>query len=203
MFSTYRRVGLDLDDTLALTRQSLLEAAQERGLLRGRVFEDIRTMRIEESFPGEITWEQVRDIFRCSEFWEDIKPCPFLIDAAKDLIRRDVETHIVTARTPELFSTEMERITREWLWKNGIYCHYIAFVDAKDKARYCIDKRLDLFVEDRTDTAIAIGRTYSTQSYLVYEGWNAVPDSQKHLVCENSRPFYQNLYEKHYRLHVR
>ncbi len=61
--------------------------------------------------------------------------------------------HIVTARG---FSHRHRMETEEWLRENRFSYDRLAIVPAKEKADYATRYGLDIFIEDRLDTAVAM-----------------------------------------------
>jgi hypothetical protein len=192
------RGGLDLDNVLALTQEQTFKEAQALGLLTNRKIDDATHYNLEEAFPGEISYQQIGDIFRTEGFWARIEPCPFLVDCARELRSRGVELHIVTARTTDFALGDMIKVTKDWLYFHNIPYDKLAFVPAERKAAYCVEKDLGFFVEDRLDTAMSIGRTFVTQSYLVVTPYNIRRAYEAPLITAMSRPYFQSLYRKHY-----
>lgn len=198
--------GFDLDGVLALTQQSLFKELQNRGFLVGREFTHIKTWQMENAFPGEVSTKDIIDVFRSPKFWERIEVCPLLLSSAKTLAQEyGVDLHIVTARTPSEFVGNVEIITRKWLYQYDVPYERVAFVPAEHKHLYCIEKNLDFFVEDRTDTAVRIGDT-NTTSYLVATTYNreVVENPWKYgMLKVMNRSYYPHLYDIHYQSKVR
>lgn len=194
-----KRGGFDLDGVIAQTGRTMFQHFQTQGLLQEVKYEDWRTYSLEEAFPNEINWDMVGVLLKQESFWASIEPDPIFLDAVENMAENSVEIHIVTARDEKSVGCNIGGITMEWLRNCGVIYDALALVPGRDKAKYCLEHKLDFFVEDKLSTAVAIADTWFTQSYLVATSYNEYPADRYTHIVRRSAPYFVNLHDKHYR----
>jgi uncharacterized HAD superfamily protein len=149
------RIGFDLDGVLALADAEILRRLHAAGLCQ-----DIKVLNpthfyLEECLPG-VTQGLLEELcFHKPGYFGGLQPCSYLTALVAELVSLDHEVHIVTARPN--FDYTLEE-TRNWLKSLGLNYHRLAICQAVNKHTYVLDHGLQLFVEDRFDTANRIAQ---------------------------------------------
>jgi len=146
------RIGFDLDGVLALTPEAIYPLAHERGWLLDRAHDEQTAHNLEDAFPHGIAYEQVQALFE-DDFFLDIPPCGWLTKTFRNLHARGHEIHIVTARKKQTSET-----TRAWLLAHNLHPDSLTFTDAEHKADLAVRLKLDFFIEDHPETALACAK---------------------------------------------
>ncbi len=148
-----QRIAFDIDGVLSLTDEKLLSSLQGRGLLTGRTLDDLRLYSWAEVCPDEITDDQIWEVLNVPGFYRDLHPCRDLIACFHCCRAAGYEIHIVTARCgPD----HIRRETESWLAEYDLVPDHLVYCSPSQKADYAASHHLDLFLEDRVDTAHAL-----------------------------------------------
>jgi uncharacterized HAD superfamily protein len=148
------KLGIDLDGVIALIDAPILEGFQQRGKCLGKTTRDITYYSWDHSFP-EVTQEELTEILLQPGFLQTLPHCDVLVPCLRRLAEQGHELHFVTARKGP---SERQEETRAWLLQHALPLQNLTFCEANDKHVYAKDHGLDLFVEDRFDTANQIAQ---------------------------------------------
>jgi hypothetical protein len=166
-----RKIGIDLDGVLADFDGVFYPAAWQQGLLLGRMYYHQKRHDFHESFPGEVTNEQIMQVLLTPGFYRRMETLPCLIKMARGFAEKGWEIHLVTARPnyPHVWDD-----TAAWLYEHRLPYHQLSFQPTYHKHVYAEEHGLNLFVEDRLETANALAPICT--SFLVANDHN-VPDA--------------------------
>lgn len=153
-----QRVAIDLDGCLCRTTEACLAYLQAQGRLPGTTLVDITAWDWEGCFPGQITTEEIAAAYDHPEMLANAAPCPHLRAVARHLQSFDTEVHIVTARGSGTPTVAMERLTLDWLTRHCIWFKKLVFHHGSQKAAYAQREGIQIFIEDKLETALEIGR---------------------------------------------
>lgn len=135
------RIGMDLDDTVCKTSESLNKLARKYAVEEGIEMADI-FMRVSE-----------RKKFLKKYFVQVIKEAE-LKDGFKEVYENFLKKHdlyIITARSDEFMphSTKVDYVTLEWLEENDIHFKgYHSDSYKEEKARICEEYKIDVMIDD-------------------------------------------------------
>lgn len=163
-------IGMDLDDTICKTSESLNKWAKiyalEEGIQVADIFMDI----------GE------RNKFLKKHFVDVIREAE-LKDGFKEVYDRFLKKNnicIITARSNVFMpdTTNVDYVTLEWLEKNNIsFKDYYSDSYKEQKAKICIDKKIDVMIDD--DFAnYEILKKYGIKTIL-FDDKNMYPDVEE------------------------
>lgn len=174
-----RKVLWDVDGCLCATTEAVLAALQAQGKLHGRTIDEVRHWNWADSFPGEVTLEEIWAVYEDLSVLERAPCCPHALRAAQLCGRLGYEIHIVTARgTYDPSRADLlAALTRSWLAKHQIPYDVLAFVAGKGKSDYAREHGLHLAIEDNRETAYAL--TEHCWALLPAYGYNAPLDGQE------------------------
>lgn len=164
------RIGIDIDDTIADSYEVVFAYAQKY-----TINELGRTGKIENCIAKHHSYVNAMHNWNTEEemnFWHEyfgkiitqIKPFTFAVETIQKLKEEGHEIVLVTARWPE-DNCNIEQITLDWLSKNHIEYNEIV-LNARDKAKVAIDKKLDLFIDDSFQNCTEVANT-GIQTYIM------------------------------------
>lgn len=147
-------IGIDIDDTIADTYETLFNYAQNytlNELKREPTIKEVScdTHMYVETLHGWNTEES-------EKFWElyyekmlknvNLKTCT--LEYLQKLKDEGNKIIFITARfQPTTFELNVEKITKQWLEKNDIPYDKL-IVNASDKQKVAIDEKIDVFIDD-------------------------------------------------------
>jgi len=155
------KIGIDLDGVLSNNVGQIIIEAK-------RLFNiDITPKQITE-FALEnctpLTTDQVIQMFNDSTVFKDMIPIEGAIEATRKLLHAKTDyfnyiyhVDVVTDRPLQFYE-----LTNEWLLKNGFHWNGTYLVKAKDKPLFVKDKGIEIFIEDRYETAIKLAEVCKT-----------------------------------------
>ena len=156
-------IGIDLDGVVCDAAGGIIRWAQQRlGIRIHR--RQITSYGIENCTP--LTRRHVDMVFGDPDFYRRVTPVRGAIGAIRLLYRAGACLHMVTSRPPWTLAA-----TEEWLRVHRVPYHGLSLVDAADKLAYARRERLDVFVEDRLDTALSLAG-YCRLVVLMDQPWN-------------------------------
>lgn len=141
------RIGIDIDDTVALTQDKLLEQAiyYDKEFVEGRGFRNKEAHKFNEKFYWRT--ENVNaffDYIADSKMFLDIAPRPDSIEYINKLYDEGHKIIFITRRNKKGSS---KGCTKKWLKQNGFKFHKL-ILDAVDKGEICAKQKIDLFIDD-------------------------------------------------------
>jgi len=151
-------IGIDIDDTLTDIRDELKQAAMEYAQQLGK---EINLEYVEDKNNGNVYQQKYG--FNCEElkyFLKNIqeeitkkaKPREDAVEIIKKLRKDGHKIYIITARDDE-FHDDPYLLSKNWLDKNNIEYDKL-IVNARDKAKICIQENIDLFIDDQLANCI-------------------------------------------------
>ena len=99
---------VDMDDTIELLLEALVERANER-FHRNATVDDVTDWSIVCAFPG-IAKRQILDFMREPDFWDGVKPMPGAAEGLKHFMDEGHRVYIVTATESEHVAVKMEKV---------------------------------------------------------------------------------------------
>lgn len=149
-------IGIDIDDTLTLLYDLKVKTAQSYISKHNLNFKLVDPDSI--SFGGMFDWPTSE----CDKFWfeeadkmlAEAQPREFASEVIKQLKKLGHKIIIVTARTTE-WHKEPHKMSYDWLRKNDI-CYDELLVGCMDKTQACVDKKIDIFIDDLPSTLIKL-----------------------------------------------
>ncbi len=153
-------IGIDIDDTLTDIRYQLREAALEYAKKLGK---HINLEYIEDKNNGNVyqqkygfTYEELKYFLKNiqEEITKKAKPRADAVEIIKKLRTEGHKIYIITARDSE-FHDDPYLLSKNWLEKNNIEYDKL-IVNAREKAKICIQENIDLFIDDQLANCIKI-----------------------------------------------
>lgn len=162
-------VGLGLDGILCDLPGGIINYLQEKEVLpKDSTTEDIVDLDLEKSFPETVTSAIINDMFCSQEFWENLKPYPWVASCVRLLSDEGAVVHIIADRC---WFDSLSEVTDRWLYTNGIYFDRIAIIPNTRKAAYATLFNIDYFVDVDMQAAISVAPTVGT-SFIVAQPYN-------------------------------
>lgn len=145
-------IGFDADDVIFDTGELLISLLDEIG--------DERLLELRaEIMRGDVTIPEVRGFLDTyfTPVIKDIRPKEHVKEVIDNLKQAGHEVAIVTARGNKSFA-DSEEATRHALMQNEIECDFIVY-DSHDKAKDCMEKGVEIFVDDSPKHCLAVAET--------------------------------------------
>jgi len=158
-------IGIDIDDTLTDIRDQLKEATLEYAKKLGKKI-NIDNTYIEDKNNGNIykekynfTDEELKRFFKevQEEITKNVKPREGTREVIKKLREEGNTIIIITARDKQ-FHDDPYELSKTWLDKNEIEYDKI-IVNAREKAKICLDEKVDIFIDDQLANCMKVSRT--------------------------------------------
>jgi uncharacterized HAD superfamily protein len=160
------RVGFDMDGVLADTVGACLEYLKARDLIPSSATHgDVTQWDWDACFPG-LSGEAVSQMFDAPDVYEKAAPLMEAIALGRHLVKHGAQVHVVTARPSSVYA-----VTAEWLNRYRMPYHRLAFVPGRSKPAYANEQQLDVFIEDKLETAVTLGKWVEV-SFLFDRPWN-------------------------------
>lgn len=178
------RIGIDIDDTTVVTVNGMIKYADifdtqilGRNGINGN-FGLINNRYYLQSLYGW-TDEEKHDFF--ARYYEAVlKECSPMVNAP-EVIRKLKDTgneiYFITARLISVDGCDTETITKNTLDSNNIPYDYL-IINASDKLRYCIENKIDIFIEDSFETCKTLEEK-GIKTYLMTTKMNEEIDTGK------------------------
>ena len=159
------RIAIDIDNTITSIEEELNNAAIEYAKQLGK-YREITSLDIIDKYnDGNIyqklfnyTYDELK--YFLGNIQEDITdnatPRDNCVDVLKRLHNDGNEIFIITARDSE-FHKDPYRQSEEWLKKNNIYYDKL-IVNARDKAKVCLENDIDLLIDDNIANCISVSK---------------------------------------------
>ncbi|MDA8236047.1 MAG: hypothetical protein M0Z31_14885 [Clostridia bacterium] len=143
------KLGIDIDGVLADVLTTWLEHLN-RHFEQNKVKEDIIHYQFEKVFG--VSWEEMDRFFRNNQ--ENLLTNLSPVEKAQETMEELIKEHNVflIAARPE----EYRSITEKWLTEHSIPYHELIMTDFSDKSDYCLNRGVEVFVEDSLENALAI-----------------------------------------------
>ncbi len=141
------RIGIDIDDTIALTNDELINEAIkfDREKLKGKGFKDKNAYTFMEMFYWTVVdVENFLNYIRASKFFCNIVPIPDASDYVNKLKSEGHEIYIITRRANTL---SVRNKTKKWLKQYGFNYDKI-FFECRYKGEICEREDVSLFIDD-------------------------------------------------------
>lgn len=175
------KIGFDLDGVLNRLDAAVIDWLKEKGHLSPEeTLEMNRTWRFEDSFRG-LTSEAVAECFASGVPFNVAQPEQGGINVLTALKEAGATIHIVTHRYQ--YPT-IQADTAAWLTKYRVPYDHLVFADSAAKVVYAEAAGLDVFIEDKLETARAMADVVR-RSFLYDKRYN-----QSGAVLHNLRRFY-------------
>lgn len=141
------RIGIDIDDTISLTNDALMNYAIEydKNFVEGRGFRNKNAHKFNEIFYWRS--ENVKDFFnyvQSTKLFLDLEPREDSIEIINKLYEKKNKIIFITRRDNKGIS---KGCTKKWLKKMG-YKYHKLIMNATDKGEICKKKKIDLFIDD-------------------------------------------------------
>ena len=142
------RIGIDIDDTVALTHDMLIEAAIkfDKEFVEGRGFRNKNAHKFNEMFYWRT--ENVKAFFdyigKQKLFLNNIEPRENAVEIINKLYEEKHKIIFITRRNSKGCS---RGCTKKWLKKEGFKFHKV-IMDCEEKGEMCKKKKIDLFIDD-------------------------------------------------------
>ena len=167
------RIGLDIDDTISNTHFVLMKYAIKYNIEHGN--KEMLKYNTND-FSKVFGWndEEVNTFFRTYylDALKEIEPKFHVKEIIEALRRQGHEIVFITIRNDMECEGEGEarRITEEWLKKYEIPYDEL-YVDIKEKASFCREHNIDLFMDDSVRTVLAV-KTIGIRAFLAMNCFN-------------------------------
>ena len=149
-------IGIDIDDTLTFLHDIKIKTAQNYITNHNLNFKLVNSAT--NQFSEMFDWPAAE----CDKFWFDeadkmlskVKPRAFAREIIDNLRKSGHKIIIITARTKE-WHKDPYKLSYDWLRKNNVYYDEL-LVGYSDKSQICIDKKIDIFVDDMPSTLVKL-----------------------------------------------
>lgn len=142
-----KTIGLDLDGVLADLAPEFLKYIKKEYALDFQI-DDIKSHDATE-WSG-LNQEQIRHIFSNTDIFNTVKPVFFSTDATKKLREAGWKIHVITFRP---WHDNLGLQTERWLESNGYNYDTVHLSEDHDKTQYVHKLGINVFVEDRKESA--------------------------------------------------
>ena len=159
------RIGIDIDNTITSIEEEITNAAIEYAKQLGK-YREITSLDIIDKYnDGNIyqklfnyTYDELKYFLGTiqEEITNNATPRDNCADVLKRLHNDGNEIYIITARDSE-FHKDPYRQSEKWLKKNNIYYDKL-IVNARDKARVCLENDIDLLIDDNIANCISVSK---------------------------------------------
>lgn len=140
-------IGVDLDDTVCLTHEKLIEEAIlfDKVKVKGRGIKD----KDAKSFMDMFYWNVMDvsnffDYIKKSKFYAKLEAKPLASEYINKFYDEGNNIIFITKRDKNLKNS---RITKKWLKNNGFKYNKV-ILGCNDKTAVCLDENIDLFIDN-------------------------------------------------------
>ena len=185
------RIGIDIDNTLTDIEDELENAVKiyAKSLGKSEIADYIDLV---DNNDGNIY--QARFDFTYDElkyFLKDIQenitinalPRKDVVESIAYLRKKGNKIYIITARDSE-FHDNPYKLSKEWLDKNNLEYDKL-IVDARDKAKVCLEEKIDIFIDDSLSNCINVSNvgiktiriskdTEKQNDFVTLDNWNSI-----------------------------
>lgn len=185
------RIGIDIDNTLTDIEDELENAVKIYAKSLGKIeFADY--INLVDNNDGNIY--QARFGFTYDElkyFLKDIQenitinalPRKDVVEIITKLRKKGNEIYIITARDYE-FHDNPYKLSEEWLNRNNIEYDKL-IVDARDKAKVCLEEKIDVFIDDSMNNCVNVSNigiktvriskdTEKQNNFIALDNWKSI-----------------------------
>lgn len=149
-------IGIDIDDTLTYLHDIKIKIAKQYIKEHNLPYKLVRTDTY--LFSEMFDWP----IEECDKFWfanadkmlAEVKARQYAAEVISKLKHNGHKILIITARTKE-WHADPYKLSYDWLVQNNIPFDEL-LVEYTDKTQICIDKKVDLFIDDRPKTLVKL-----------------------------------------------
>ena len=141
------RIGIDIDDTISLTNEKMIEEAYlyDQNFVKGKGFKNKEAYSFMEMFYWSVVdVDQFLDYVRKSKMFLELEVKDGAVDAINKLYDAGNEIYFITKRSNK-FRTKL--MTKKWLKNNGFKYHKL-ILGAKNKKEVCESLNIEFFVDD-------------------------------------------------------
>lgn len=156
------RIGIDIDDTTLVTVKSMIKYADKYdieylggkgtngnlGLIKNRYY-----LKVLYGWDDETKFSFFNKYYK--DVLEECVPFTNSPEVISKLKEDGNEIYFITARLTNIDNCDVSLITQETFKKYGIPYDKL-IVNAKDKLQYCIDNKIDIFIEDSYETCVEL-----------------------------------------------
>ena len=190
------RIGLDIDDTICNTNEVLMKYAHKYNAEHGnKPLLNSNTNNFGEVFGWNS--DEVNDFFRT-----------YYLDALKEIEPKDKTKEVLNKLKEEghklIFITvrndrecggegEARRITTEWFKEYNIPYDEINF-DIYDKATFCIEHSIDIFMDDSVKTVQTVSKL-GINTFIAMNNFNLDFKNENITNIYNLNEFYEKIHE--------
>lgn len=168
-------IGIDLDDTLTCLLKPKIKTAKKYIKLHNLKAKLVR--KDSHLFYQLFNW----DIETSNKFWWEcadgmllkVKPCMFVKSILKKLSNQGHKLLIISARGKDAHINPFN-LSYNWLKNNNLVYDEL-FVEQKDKSVMCLQKNVDLFIDDQPDN-LKILQTVGIKTVLIKASHNIKTD---------------------------
>ena len=148
------RIGLDIDDTICNTNEILMKYAAKYNSEHGNkplLNPNTNNFSLVYGWSDDETYKFFRTYYL--DALKEIVPKPNVKEILTKLINEGHEINFITVRNDRECGGEgeAERITKEWFKKYEIPYNNL-YLDIKDKATFCVEHNIDIFMDDSEKT---------------------------------------------------
>jgi uncharacterized HAD superfamily protein len=185
-------IGVDMDGVLCDTMAQLCILAQQQfGVSMTK--DMITEWDIWNTTP--ITKEQCLQLFDEGNVFAEAEPLLYAKQALEyfnhdDISHRGWWIEVVTDRPGKHIA-----LTSKWLFDNKMPWHVLILKSAREKPIYAVSQKIDIFVEDRLSTAIALSKVVDTV-FLLDSPWNKSVQLTNNVIRVKSWQQIQQMMEK-------
>lgn len=147
------RIGIDIDDTISDTYDSLFHFAQKytiEELKRSGKIDLNQEMKTHMYCSDLHHWNEQEEKNFFDKYYKtvvkEVKPKKFSAEVIEKLKKQGHEIYIITARF-ESDKFDIKEETKDWLDKNHIYYDKL-FVNIDKKAKVASENKVDIFIDD-------------------------------------------------------
>lgn len=152
------RIGIDIDDTTLITVKSMIKYADKYdiedlghkgtnnnlGMIKDRYY-----LKVLYGWDDETKFSFFHKYYK--NVLEECVPFTNSPEIIRKLKNEGNEIYFITARLTNIKDCNVEEITKETFKKYDIVYDKL-IVNAKDKLQYCLDNKIDIFIEDSYET---------------------------------------------------
>lgn len=140
-------IGIDLDDTICLTHEKMLEEALlfDKQKVKGQGFKDKNGQTFMDMFYWNVMdVTNFLDYIKKSDFYAKLEPKPLASEYINKLYKKGHKIIFITRRTNNL---KNRMLTKKWLKKNGFNFNKV-ILGCENKADVCLREKINLFIDN-------------------------------------------------------
>lgn len=155
------RIGIDIDNTISSTRETILAYLQRHALDRGLPFNfDPYQYTLEEALPWEPGEMEIFVTRYLADIYREVLPKPHAVEVIRELHRQHFIA-LITSRNRR--NGNIQAVTMDWLSRHGLEYDQLIMNETENlhhfsKLSVCLDNHIEVMIEDHHGLSLELSQ---------------------------------------------